>query len=113
MNPEAEAQKKLSAAPLDVRLALTFSPPERRAGLTAIFAVYLEIREIPVECSDPGVAGVKLGWWEDEVETLYRGKPRHPLTQSLAPVMDALKGNKQAFLDLIAGSRMDVTGSQF
>lgn len=113
MNPMVVAQKKISAAPLDIRLALTFSPPGERAGLTALFAVYLEIREIPVECRDPGVAGVKLGWWEDEVQALYQGTPRHPLSQSLAPSLGALKGNRQAFLDLIAGTRMDVTGSQF
>jgi phytoene synthase len=113
MNPAAEAQEKIAAAPLDLRLALTFSPPAGRAALTALFAAYLEIREIPVECRDPGVAGAKLGWWEDEVEALYRGRPRHPLTQSLAPSLDALKGNRQAFLDLIAGTRMDMTGSQF
>ncbi|HSC47475.1 MAG TPA: squalene/phytoene synthase family protein, partial [Gammaproteobacteria bacterium] len=97
----------------DLRLALTFAPPAQRAALTTLFAVYLEIREVPVECRDPGVAAVKLGWWEDEVEALYRTKPRHPLTQALAPYLASLASHKQAFLDLVAGTRMDVTGSQF
>jgi phytoene synthase len=113
MNPAEQARQKLASAPLDVRLALTFAPPAQRAALTALFAVYLEIREVLVECRDPSVAGVKLGWWEDEVEALYRAKPRHPLTQALAPFMASLAGHKQAFLDLVAGTRMDVTGSQF
>lgn len=113
MNPAEQARQKLASAPLDVRLALTFAPPSQRAALTTLFAVYLEIREVPVECRDPGVAAVKLGWWEDEVEALYRTKPRHPLTQALAPYMASLASHKQAFFDLVTGTRMDVTGSQF
>jgi phytoene synthase len=59
------------------------------------------------------VAAVKLAWWEDEIEALYRAKARHPLTQALAPAMESLASHKHAFLDLVAGTRMDVTGSQF
>jgi len=113
MTPADRARQKIASAPLDLRLALTFSPAERRAGLSALFAAYLEIREVLVECRDPGVAAVKLAWWEDEVENLYRSRARHPLTQALAPSMTSLANHKQAFLDLVAGTRMDVTGSQF
>ena len=113
MTPADQARQKIASAPLDFRLALTFSPAERHAGLTALFAVYLEIREVLVECRDPGVAAVKLAWWEDEVEGFYRAKARHPLTQALAPSLGNLASHKQAFLDLVAGTRMDVTGSQF
>lgn len=108
MNPAMQAQDKLSKAPLDLRLALAFSPAARREALAASFAVYLEIREVPVECRDPGVAEVKLRWWEQEVEALYAGKARHPLTQALAPHLQALQGRQQLLLDLITGARMDI-----
>lgn len=111
MNPSAQAEQKLAAAPLDLRLALTFSPTADRAALTALFALHLEIREVPVECRDPGVAEVKLAWWQQEIEALYAGKPRHPLTQALAPQLAPLAGHKPVFLDLITGTRMDITGS--
>jgi phytoene synthase len=110
MNPAAQAEQKLDQAPLDFRLALTFSPAERRPALTALMAAYLEIRAIPVECRDPGVAEVKLGWWQQEIEALYLGKPRHPLTQALAPYMGALAGRQQVFLDIISGACMDIAG---
>lgn len=111
MNLAEQAEQKLALAPLDYRLALTFTPLEQRPALTALFAVYLEIREVPLECRDPGVAEVKLAWWQQEIEALYLGKPRHPLTQALAPFMGKLSGRKEPFLDLVTGSRMDVTGS--
>ncbi|MFI4968531.1 MAG: squalene/phytoene synthase family protein [Gammaproteobacteria bacterium] len=110
MNPAAQAEQKLASAPLDFRLALTFSATDRRPALTALMAVYLEIREVLVECRDPGVAEVKLAWWQQEIEALYAGKPRHPLTQSLAPHMGALAGRQPVFLDIISGARMDITG---
>ena len=113
MNPAAQAELKLAQAPLDFRLANTFTPGEHRPALTALLAVYLEIREVPVECRDPGVAEVKLGWWQQEIESLYAGKPRHPLTRALAPHMAALAGRQQLFLDLIVGARMDIAGSAF
>lgn len=111
MTSSAQAEQKLASAPLDIRLALTFSPVAGRVALTALFAVYLEIREVPVECHDPGVAEVKLAWWQQEIEALYAGRPRHPLTQALAPHLTPLADRKPVFQDLVVGARMDITGS--
>ena len=108
MSQSAQAEQKLASARLDYRLALTFSPAEHRAALTTLFAVYLEIREVPAECRDPGVAETKLAWWQQEIEALYAGKARHPLTQALAPHLGPLAGRKELFLDLITGTRMDI-----
>ncbi|HEV7164294.1 MAG TPA: squalene/phytoene synthase family protein [Gammaproteobacteria bacterium] len=111
MNPADQAALKLDAANLDYRLALTFSPHQYRPALTALFALYLEIREVLVECRDPGVAEVKLGWWQQEIESLYAGKPRHPLSQALTPFMSALVYRQPLFMDIVTGTRMDIAGS--
>jgi len=113
MSPGSQVEDKLSAAPLDLRLALTFSAPEHRATLSALLAVYLEIREVLVECRDPGVAEVKLRWWEEEIGALYGNKARHPLTRALMPHLAPLAGKQQTFLDLVSGTRLDVTASGF
>jgi phytoene synthase len=109
MSTQAEA--KLATAPFDYRLSLTFISPEQRAAQTALHAVYLELREVPREVRDPGVADVKLRWWEEEIALLYAGKARHPLTQALMSYMAALKGRQQTFLDLVTGARMDIAGA--
>jgi phytoene synthase len=113
MNPAQQATDKVSSASLDLRLSLLFTPPEARPAQTALHAVYLELQEVPREARDPGVADVKLRWWEEEIGSLYAGKARHPLTQALQPHMPALKGHQQAFLELIAGIRADIAGAGF
>lgn len=113
MNPAHQAAAKVASAPLDLRLSLTFCPIEHRAAQTALHAVYLELREVPREARDPGVADVKLRWWEEEVGFLYAGKARHPLTQALQPHISALKGMEARFQDLILGTRMDIAGAGF
>jgi len=113
MSPAEHAAAKVANASLDLRLSLTFLPPEQRAAQTALHAVYLELHEVPQEVRDPGVADVKLRWWEEEIGFLYSGKARHPLTQALQPHMAALKGTDSLFRDLISGTHMDIAGAGF
>jgi phytoene synthase len=111
MSTAGQVEARLAAAPLDFRLTLSFSPVPQRAALTALFSVYLEIREVPAECHDPGVADVKLRWWEEEIDALYASKARHPLTQALQPHLAPLAGRQGLFLDLLTGARTDIAGA--
>lgn len=113
MNPTEQAAAKIATAPLDLRLSLIFCPSDQRVAQTALHAVYLELHEVPREVRDPGVADVKLRWWEEEIGFLYAGKARHPLTQSLQPYMPTLKGMDSLFRDLVLGTRMDIAGAGF
>jgi len=110
MNPAAG---KVAAASLDLRLSLTFVSAAQRPPQTALHAVYLELHDIPLEVRDPGVADVKLRWWEEEIDLLCAGQARHPLTQSLLPHMPSLKGRRSLFLELVAGARADIAGAGF
>lgn len=80
MNPAEEERRKLACAPADLRFAVLFAPRAQRSVLTALFALYLEIREILRECSDAEVARAKLGWWREEIARLTEHRARHPLT---------------------------------
>ena len=111
MNPAQQAADKITSASLDLRLSLIFTPTAERAAQSALHAVYLELREVPREVRDPGVADVKLRWWEEEIDCLYAGKARHPLTQALQPHMPLLQGLDPLFRDLILGARMDIAGA--
>ncbi|MGH8292358.1 MAG: squalene/phytoene synthase family protein [Gammaproteobacteria bacterium] len=84
MNPAEEARRKLACAPADLRFAALFAPRAQRQALTALLAVYLEIREIPHACSDAGVARAKLEWWREEIALLAAHRARHPLAINLA-----------------------------
>lgn len=80
MNPAEEVRRKLAAAPADLRFAALFVPRTQRSVLIALFALYLEIREILRECSDAEVARAKLEWWREEIARLAVHRPRHPLS---------------------------------
>ena len=108
-----QAAAKVAAASLDLRLSLTFLPAAEQSAQRALHAVYLELHEVPREVRDPGVADVKLRWWEEEIGFLYAGKARHPLTQALQPQMAALKGMEPLFRELVLGTRMDIAGAGF
>ncbi|MGB9430175.1 MAG: squalene/phytoene synthase family protein [Gammaproteobacteria bacterium] len=113
MNAAEEVRHKLAAAPIDLRLAVQFSPREQRDALTALFAVYLEIREIPLECSDAGVARTKLAWWQEEISLLAEHKSRHPLTQYLAQCIGARPLPTEPCMEIIAGAHTDVSTFAF
>ena len=113
MNPAQQAADKVTSASLDLRLSLIFTPTTQRPAQTALHAVCLELHEVPRVVRDPGVADVKLRWWEEEIDCLYAGKARHPLTQALQPHMARLQGLEPLFQDLILGTRMDIAGAGF
>jgi 15-cis-phytoene synthase len=113
MNPSIQAREKLAAAPPDFGFAVLFSPREQRAALTALFAIYLEIHEILLECSDPDVARAKLGWWREEVSQLFEQHPRHPLTQNLARCVRDRALPAQCFMEIIGAVEMDYAKLSF
>jgi phytoene synthase len=81
--------------------ALRFSPPEARPWLHQLHRLGREVQEIPGMVSEPGIARLKLQWWEEELERLFAGTPGHPLTRVLLPAVeqwslpreDALQGS--------------------
>lgn len=47
------------------------------------FAFLREIEDIPKECSDVGVARLKLDWWRQEVGRWERRSGNHPISKTL------------------------------
>lgn len=113
MNLSDPAQQKLTAAPSDLRFAVLFVSREQRDALTALFAVYLEIREILQECNDSNVALAKLGWWQEEIVLFIQNKPRHPLSINLLRFTNTQPLPSQPFLDIIESVHTDIAKPWF
>ncbi|WP_201220531.1 squalene/phytoene synthase family protein [Halochromatium roseum] len=79
------------------------SEAPHRNALAALFALRAELQAIPDQVSDPGIARIKLDWWRTEIDRLFAGEPRHPLTERLAPVVAQHRLPQSAFIDLIEG----------
>jgi phytoene synthase len=67
--------------------SVRFAPPDLRDALALLFGWRAQLRDVPVQCSDPGVARLKLQWWREELGRAFEGEARHPLTRALSPVV--------------------------
>ncbi|MBK5931581.1 squalene/phytoene synthase family protein [Halochromatium salexigens] len=83
--------------------AVRMSPAPQRNVLAALFALRAELQAIPDQVSDPGIAQLKLDWWRTEIDRLFAGESRHPLSERLAPVVAQHRLPRPAFIDLIEG----------
>ncbi|WP_177419962.1 squalene/phytoene synthase family protein [endosymbiont of Lamellibrachia barhami] len=63
---------------------IRFSPTPCRSDLTHLFAWRRELTNIPLECSDPGVARTRLQWWREEMKRSANGNAQHPVAIALS-----------------------------
>lgn len=77
------------APPDDFYYASLYLAPAARHQLRVLEAVRRAISDIPGNCSDRGVAHLKLTWWQTELQQLASGNARHPLAQPLLPLVQA------------------------
>ena len=63
--------------------AIRFAPSGIRSPLSLANAFYRTLRNIPVTCSDPGVAAEKLNWWRQEIKRSLQAEAQHPIAISM------------------------------
>src|ERR1700752_3976464 len=85
MSPDDYCQQKPAQSGPSFYYSFLFLPPERRRAITALYAFCREEDDTVDECTDQGVARIKLAWWRNEVAEMYKGNPNHPVTQAMAP----------------------------
>lgn len=56
----------------------------QKTALAALTGWYRQLKQVRLNCQDPGVARLKFTWWLSEVERLQNNTAEHPLTQHLA-----------------------------
>ncbi len=60
-----------------------FLTKKLKEHLYALHSFNVEINHVIEECTDPGVARIKLYWWHEEIERSCAGNARHPVGKSL------------------------------
>ncbi len=79
----------------------------------AMFAVYAFCREVDDIADDPGDPADKLHRlkdWREEIERLFGGNPRLPVSRALADPVDRFGLPKETFMAVIEGMEMDAAG---
>ena len=113
MTPDEYCQRKAATSGSSFYYSFLFLPPERRRAITALYAYCREVDDVVDECTDAGVARIKLAWWREEVGKLYAGKPQHPVTQALACGSVTHDIQQQQMLELIDGMAMDLDYNRY
>jgi phytoene synthase len=113
MTPDQYCQQKAAQSGSSFYYSFLFLPPERRRAITALFAFCREVDDVVDECTDAGVARVKLAWWRNEVATVYAGAPQHPVAQALVPVVRTFNLPQPRLQEIIDGMEMDLTQRRY
>lgn len=113
MRPEEYCRDKVARPGTNLYYSLLFLPESRRHAATALYAYQKEILDTVAECTDLGVAYTKLQWWQEEIERLFAGRPRHPVAQALAEPIKRYHLPPVFFLKVIEGAGRDLGQSTY
>lgn len=81
--------------------ATIFESAEKKTLIISFHAFLYELSDIITECSDPGVARIKLKWWQEEIERLSNQQARHPVTKQLQACVNLDNNLKSNFNNII------------
>jgi len=113
MTPDEYCQQQAAQSGSSFYYSFLFLPSERRRAITALYAFCREVDDVVDECTDPALAHTKLAWWRNEVEGMYSGRPQHPVTQALAPHVEACGIRRELLDDILDGMEMDLTTQRY
>lgn len=108
MNPNDYCQQKAASSGSSFYYSFLFLPAERRRAIIALYAFCREVDDVVDECSDVGVARLKLQWWREEIGRAFAGEAQHPVTQALTGPIQQYNLPQEYFLEIIDGMEMDL-----
>jgi len=63
--------------------------------------------DVGIQSTEADVAEATLRWWQGEIDALYHGEPRHPVTRALLPFVSGADLAREYFTQLIEGATDD------
>ncbi|MDO8312205.1 MAG: presqualene diphosphate synthase HpnD [Sideroxyarcus sp.] len=108
MTPDQYCEDKAKQSGSSFYYSFYFLSKDKRRAITALYAFCREVDDVVDECSDANVARTTLNWWRNEVVAIYDGKPQHPVTQALVPIVKQFNMAQEHLLEIIDGMEMDL-----
>lgn len=108
MSPDEYCEEKAAQSGSSFYYAFRFLEPDRRRAITALYAFCREVDDVVDEVSDENIARTKLNWWREEIERLYAGMPRHPISRALEPHLASFDLSREYFEEIVDGMEMDL-----
>jgi 15-cis-phytoene synthase len=113
MNPFEYCRDKAAASGSSFFYSFRVLEPATRDAITAFYALCRELDDVVDECSDLNVARLKLAWWHDEINNLYAGTPRHPVTQALHESRTSHSIPREWLEEIVDGMEMDLDQNRY
>jgi len=113
MTPQQYCKQKTAASGSSFYYSFMFLPKRKREAITALYAFCREVDDVVDEFTELKVAQVKLAWWKEEIKNLYQGKPIHPVTRALQPVIQTYHLSEEHFQEIIDGMEMDLNFNRY
>ncbi len=72
-------------------LQTLYVPPTARAGLSALYALEMELSHVHDAVREEMIGHIRYAWWQEAIEGLYAGKPArgHPVLEGLKPLVQS------------------------
>ncbi len=77
--------------------ATIYDKGQNKTVIITLHAFLNELTDIIYECSDPGIARIKLNWWQEEIERLFNKQARHPVTRKIQECITLDQNSKSIF----------------
>jgi len=113
MTPQQYCEEKTAKSGSSFYYSFMFLPKDRREAITALYAFCREVDDIADECTDFTIAQTKLNWWRTEIESLYEGKPQHPVSKALLNPIKTYQLDTEHFIEVIDGMEMDLKFNRY
>ncbi|MCW8840469.1 MAG: presqualene diphosphate synthase HpnD [Gammaproteobacteria bacterium] len=113
MSPDDYCQDRTRRSGSSFYHSFRFLPAEKRRAITALYAFCREVDDVVDECSDTLIARKQLEQWREEVARLYQGRPEHPVTLALQPLLERYNLPQEYLLELIDGMEMDLEQTRY
>jgi len=106
MDPHEYCQTKAAQSGSSEYYSFLFLPQERRHAITALHAFCREVENVVDECTDAGVARMKLAWWRNELAAAFHGIPQHPVARALAEIAPRYNLPEERLNEIVDGMEM-------
>ena len=94
-------------------VAGVFCPHPLRQHFYNVYSYCRISDDLGDEIGDTQKALILLDWWEDELNAMYRGEPRHPVFVALAETVKQFRIPADPFRDLLTAFRQDQTITRY
>lgn len=113
MTPQEYCKNKAAQSGSSFYYSFLILPPDKRDAITALYAFCREVDDIVDSHSEDHIKRIKLAWWRDEIGSLYRGTPQHPISRALARHLERFNLAEEYFQEILDGMLMDLDVSRY